>query len=69
MQATNASLSELATELQKADLALSLGLSRREERKWQTYRRNLLAEIERRDPVKHIAATMTDAELLAALAE
>lgn len=67
MTLQNASLSELAEELNRADIALSIGLSRKAEREWKAYRKALVAEVDRRSPVAK--DDMTDAELLAKLAE
>lgn len=67
LDGTKATLSELAEELNRADIALSIGMSRKEERKWVKYRRDVMREIDRRDPVPPEMASMTDAELLAAL--
>ena len=58
--------SELAEELNRADIALSVGFSRAEERRWKKYRRAIVAEIDRRHPVD---STMTDAELQRELAD
>jgi hypothetical protein len=67
VQLTDASMSDLATELQKAELALAIGLSRREDRKWKAYRGAIRAEIDRRAPISPELQAMTDAELLKAL--
>jgi hypothetical protein len=63
--AHTASLSDLASELAKADAALLLGLSAKESRMWAAYRRRLFAEIKRRTP----APRVSDATLMAELSD
>lgn len=58
--------SQLAEELKRADIALGIGFSRTEEQRWKKYRRAIVAEIDRRHPVD---STMTDAELQSELAD
>lgn len=61
---SDATMSELAEELNKCDAALTLGVRVRFFRK---YRKAIWAEINRREPITPEEAAMSDAELVAAL--
>lgn len=67
MNIKQASLSDLANELDRADIALAVGFSRKVERLWKEYRKAVWSEIKRRTPID--ATAMTDAELLRQLNE
>ena len=67
MNANEATLSELAEELNRANIALAIGLSRKEERKWRRYRKQVHAELMQRTAPSHDSRPMTDAELKAEL--
>ena len=64
MNIERASLADLAIELERADVALSLGFSRKEERRWRAYRKAVWTEIKRRTPVPTESRKLTDADLL-----
>lgn len=59
-----ATLAELATELERSDIALAIGLSRKAENRWRRYRRAVQAEIDRRCPVPANLKDISDDELL-----
>jgi hypothetical protein len=61
-----ASDSQLAEELNRADIALAIGFGRAETRRWKKYRRAIVAELDRRYPDD---GTITDAELQRELAD
>lgn len=65
--ATTATMSELAEELNRCDIALAIGLSRKEERKWVAYRKAIKLEIERCEPLDATIAAMTDEQLMSEL--
>lgn len=67
MENVNATLSYLVTELNKADIALAIGFSAKETRKWKAYRKAIKAEIARLDPIDPEIAAMSDEDLVAAL--
>jgi hypothetical protein len=69
MHIDEATLEQLASELERADVALAIQLSAKESRRWAKYRKAVWAEIKRRTPVEDAIARMTDAELMAELAK
>jgi hypothetical protein len=64
MELANASLPELAAELNKADTALAL---RHRVGFFRKYRQAIKAEIDRRCPIDPQTAAMSDTDLLASL--
>lgn len=64
MNITDATMSELADELNKCDTALMLGV---QVRFFKKYRKFVAAEIDRRCPIDQKLAAMSDADLLSQL--
>lgn len=63
MNASTATLADLAEELNRCEIALSIGMSRKEERKWTKYQKEVKAEINRRSPVAEVSDDVLMAEL------